>query len=115
MVLLAIETGLRWGELIALRSVDVDFTARAVRVERTVVEVSRKNSPTGKRTFIKNYPKDDEPRVVQIENATCRQLREHMVEYGIREAELLFHELGRNRHVPQSSSRSCVMVAGRRH
>ena len=90
MVLLAIETGLRWGELIALRSVDVDFTAKAVRVERTVVEVSRKNSPTGKRTFIKDYPKDDEPRVVQIESATCRQLREHMVEYRIREDDLLF-------------------------
>ena len=30
MVLLAIETGLRWGELVALRSCDLDFTTRII-------------------------------------------------------------------------------------
>lgn len=34
MVLLAIETGLRWGERVALRPCDVDFTARPVIVRR---------------------------------------------------------------------------------
>lgn len=90
MVLLAIETGLRWGELIALRPVDVSFTTRTVTVRRTVVEVARKNSPSGERCFIKDYPKDDEQRRVQIEKATCGKLREHMVAYGVRDTDLLF-------------------------
>lgn len=90
MVLLAIETGLRWGELIALRPIDVNFTTRTVTVRRTVVEVARKNSPTGERCFVKDYPKDDEQRRIQIEKATCSKLREHMVAYGVRDTDLLF-------------------------
>ena len=64
--LLAIESGLRWGELIALRPVDIDFPARTINVRRTIGEVSRKHSPTGERFFIKEYPKSNEPRLVQI-------------------------------------------------
>ena len=90
MVLLDIETGLRWGELIALRPCDIDFGARMVNVHRTIVEVSKKDSPTGERTFVKDYPKDDEPRLVQIEAATCQVLREHMLAYGVRDDMLLF-------------------------
>jgi integrase len=51
MVLLAVETGLRWGELIALRPADVDLKHGVVLVRRTIVEVARKNSP--------NRPADD--------------------------------------------------------
>jgi integrase len=90
MVLLAIETGLRWGELIALRPVDIDLHAGVITVRRVIGEVARKNSPTGERMFVKNYPKDDEQRFVSIEKGTCQLLREHMVEYGIRDTDLLF-------------------------
>lgn len=90
MVLLDIETGLRWGELIALRPCDIDFAAREVHVHRTIVEVSKKHSPTGTRTFVKDYPKDDEPRLVQIEQATCQMLKQHMLAYGVRDEALLF-------------------------
>ena len=90
VVLLAIETGLRWGELVALRPVDVDFTDHIVTVRRTLVEVSKKNSPTGARCFVKEYPKDDEQRQVHIDRATCKQLREHMLEGAIRDDDLLF-------------------------
>lgn len=90
MVLLAIETGLRWGELIALRPCDIDFPSRTVIVHRTIVEVARKNSPTGERCFVKDHPKDDEQRHVQIDKDTCQLIREHMVEYGIRDSDLLF-------------------------
>lgn len=90
MVLLAIETGLRWGELVALRPIDIDFSAHIVMVRRTIVEVGRKNSPTGERCFVKDYPKDDEQRDVQIDRATCKLLKEHMVEYGVRDDDLLF-------------------------
>jgi integrase len=64
LVLTEIETGLRWGELIALRPRYVDFLRRTITVEETIVEVSKKHSPTGERHLVKSYPKDDEPRVL---------------------------------------------------
>lgn len=54
-----IETGLRWGELVALRPRHVDFLRRLLSVEETVVEVSKRNSPTGERMVFKPYPKND--------------------------------------------------------
>ena len=47
MVETAINTGLRWGELIALKPRHLDLIKRTLTVEETVVEVSIKNSPTG--------------------------------------------------------------------
>src|SRR4051812_29571898 len=90
LVLLAIETGMRWGELVALRPVDVNLKHGIVTVRRTLVEVARKNSPTGERIFVKNHPKDDEQRLISIDKATCRHLREHMMTYGVRDTCLLF-------------------------
>lgn len=53
-------TGLRWGELVALRPRHVDSLRRSITVEETIVEVSRKDSPTGERMIVKAYPKNDE-------------------------------------------------------
>ena len=47
MVETAINTGLRWGELIALKPRHLDLIKRTLTVEETIVEVSIKNSPTG--------------------------------------------------------------------
>ena len=47
MVLLAAETGLRWGELVALRPHHLDPRTATLTVEDVYVEVSKKNSPTG--------------------------------------------------------------------
>ena len=77
MVLLTIETGLRWGELIALRPCDIDLTTHVVLVRRTIGEVAQKHSPTGQRIYLKDHPKDDEQRSVQIDEATCQQLQDH--------------------------------------
>lgn len=65
-VLTEIETGLRWGELIALRPRHIDFLRRTITVEETIVEVSKKVSPTGQRMIVKPHPKDDEPRVLTV-------------------------------------------------
>ena len=46
MVETLIETGLRWGELIALKPRHIDFLRRSLTVEETIVEVSKKHSPT---------------------------------------------------------------------
>jgi len=40
-------TGMRWGELIALKPRHLDLTIGRLAVEETIVEVSIKNSPTG--------------------------------------------------------------------
>ncbi|HVA59047.1 MAG TPA: site-specific integrase [Mycobacteriales bacterium] len=90
LVLLAIESGLRWGELIALRPCDLDFTTRTIVVRRVIAEISKKIAPDGHRYVVKDYPKDDEQRLVQIEADTCHLLREHMLAEGIRDENLLF-------------------------
>lgn len=66
LVLTGIETGMRWGELVALRPRHVNFLRRTITVEETIVEVSRKDSPTGERMVCKPYPKDDEPRTLRV-------------------------------------------------
>lgn len=39
---------------------------RAITVEQTIVEVSKRHSPTGERMIVKEYPKDDEARTLRI-------------------------------------------------
>ena len=90
LVLVAIESGMRWGELIALRPCDIDFATHTIVVRRVIVEVSKKISPSGQRYVVKGYPKDDEQRRVEMEAQTCRLIREHMVARGIRDEDLLF-------------------------
>ena len=64
MVETAINTGLRWGELIALKPHHLHLATGELTVEETIVEVSIKNSPTGHRMLTKPYPKDNEPRTM---------------------------------------------------
>jgi integrase len=90
MLLVVIETGLRWGELIALRLMDIDMAARTVNVRRTIVELSRRNSPTGERMIVKDYPKSNKPRIVQVEPETCKTILAHAVANALAPDNLLF-------------------------
>ena len=45
MVETLIETGLRWGELIALKPRHIDFLRRSITIEETIVEISKAHSP----------------------------------------------------------------------
>lgn len=90
LVLTEIETGLRWGELIALRPRHVDFLRRTVTVEETIVEVPRKVSPTGERFMVKPYPKDDEPRTVGVRQELLEVLSQHIARLGLGRDDLLF-------------------------
>jgi integrase len=90
LVLLAIETGLRWGEIIALRPCDIDLKTCKVTVRRTIGEVAKKHSPTGERCYVKDYPKNDEQRQLQIDPATVTLLREHIQSYEVEDDGLLF-------------------------
>ena len=90
MVSTVIETGLRWGELIALRPRHIDFLRRTLTVEETIVEVSSKNSPTGERMIVKPYPKDNEPRTFGVRPGWLDEVAEHIRLRGIGRDELLF-------------------------
>ena len=90
LVATAIETGMRWGELIALRPRHIDFLRRTVTVEETIVEVSKKHSGTGERMIIKPYPKDNESRTFGVRSAWLEEVAEHIRVHGIGRDELLF-------------------------
>jgi len=90
LVLTEIETGLRWGELIALRPRHVDFLRRTINVEETIVEVSKKASPTGERMIVKPYPKDDEPRTLGVRQSLLDELAARIAALGLDRNDLLF-------------------------
>jgi integrase len=90
MVETAIETGMRWGELIALRPRHVDFLRRQLTVEETIVEVSKRHSPTGERMIVKPYPKDNEARTFGVREQWLDAIAEHISSRGIGRDQLLF-------------------------
>lgn len=90
MVEAAIETGMRWGELIALRPRHIDFLRRRLTVEETIVEVSKKHSPTGERYLRKPYPKDNEPRTFGVRQGWLDAIAVHIQARGIDRDDLLF-------------------------
>jgi integrase len=90
MVETAINTGLRWGELIALKPRHLDLATGELTVEETIVEVSTKNSPTGHRMLTKPYPKDNEPRTMGLPQELVTQLAAHIADRGLASGDLLF-------------------------
>jgi hypothetical protein len=71
MVQVAVETGLRWGELIALRPGHLDFLHGTLTVEETIVEVPKRAAPNGQRMILKPYPKDNEWRRMGLRPRDC--------------------------------------------
>lgn len=90
MVLTDIETGPRWGELVALRPRHIDFLRRTLTVEETIIEITRKDSPTGERILIKPYPKDDEPRTLRISQDLLDTLAARITTLGLSRDDLPF-------------------------
>jgi len=90
MVETAINTGLRWGELIALKPRHLDLKTGRLSVEETIVEVSVKNSPTGQRMLTKPYPKDNESRTMALPEDLVGQLAAHIADRGLGPDDLLF-------------------------
>jgi integrase len=90
LVLVAIETGVRWGELAALRPVDVDLETGQIHVRRVVLEVSKKITGADTLWSIRGYPKDNEQRTIRIGDELCRGIREYLMVTGKRGDDLLF-------------------------
>ena len=90
MVTTAIETGLRWGELIALRPRHVDWAYGTLTVTETIVEVPLRAAPDGQRMIIKAYPKDNEPRTLALRPGLVQALQDHIHTHRLGEGDLLF-------------------------
>ena len=90
MIQIAIETGLRWGELIALRPQHLDFLRRTLVVEETIVEVPKSAARDGQRMIFKPYPKDNEPRTLGIRPALLETIAAHIQDREIGRDDLLF-------------------------
>ena len=90
MVETDINTGLRWGELIALKPRHLDLETGDLTVEETIVEISLKSSPTGKRMLTKPYPRDKEPRTMALPPELVAQLADWISQRRPKPGDLLF-------------------------
>jgi integrase len=90
MVETAVESGLRWGELIELRPHDLDITSRMLTVSRAVTETSFTSHPARERFTVKAYPKDKEYRRIKLSPAVSTALADHIVTHGLTPHDLLF-------------------------
>lgn len=89
-MLVAIETGVRWGELAALRPVDIDLHTGEIHVRRVVLEVSKKITGADKVWSLRDYPKDNEHRTIRIGDQLCQDVRAYLMAAGKRGGGLLF-------------------------
>ena len=90
LLLTDIETGLRWGELVALRPRHIDFLRQVITIEETIVEVSKKDSPTGQRMIVKPYPKNDQTRTLHVSPDLLDTLAARIAALGLARDDLLF-------------------------
>jgi integrase len=109
-------TGMRRGELLALRWRDADLAAGTVSVRRSAVPVREH----GQRQAIKEGPpKSGKPRVVSIDPATVAVLKAHKRERGTlalslaRDDALLFGDLDGRFHSPEHLTKAFGDTVGR--
>jgi len=102
LLLVGIETGMRWGELAGLRPKYLDLPRCLVCVQETMVEISKKNSPTGQRYQVKAYPKNDQRRTIKISPELTGLLADRITTLRIGPEDLLFPSTDRNLQQPTS-------------
>lgn len=90
LVELAIESGMRWGELAELRPKDINLVTGIVTVSRKVAEISPKFHPEGRRFLIVDYPKDKEWRRFKLSKPLVVKLKAFVQERSLSEDDLLF-------------------------
>ncbi|MCO1575614.1 site-specific integrase [Crossiella sp. SN42] len=90
MVELAVESGLRWGEVSELRVRDLSVMVQQLTVARVVVEVSPRFRVNGQRFLVKEYPKNGRYRQVRLREAITVSLAQHIVRLDFTSEDLLF-------------------------
>jgi integrase len=94
-----IETGLRWGELTELRPHDFSQRHTVITVSRAVVHLNPKFHPQGRRFLVKEYPKDGEPRTIQITTQLAAKIAHHIQVNNIADDQLIFEHVVTPRRV----------------
>jgi integrase len=102
LVLVAIETGMRWGELAALRPAHVDLVSKLITVRETIVEIGKRNSPSGERYTEKSLPKNDKPRVIRVSGELNGLVAERIMSLRLQPEDLLFPSTDRSLRQPTS-------------
>lgn len=102
LVLVGIETGMRLGELAGLRPKHIDLERNLITVEETIVEIGKKNSPSGERYTVKLAPKNDKPRVLLVSGELSGLIAHRIHELGMQPDDLLFPSTDRNLRQPTS-------------
>jgi integrase len=90
MVETAIETGMRWGELIALKPRHIDFLRKSITVEDTVIEVSGSTPLPARGMSRSPIQKDNEPRAFAVRQAWLDAVAEHIKIGDLDRDDLLF-------------------------
>jgi integrase len=101
-ILAAAFTGLRWGELIALRRMDVDLDDASIRVERSMAQLS------GGKLVVKPPKSDAGIRTVPIPAVLVDEMQTHLREYVEPQAESLVFTGPRGGTPKRGSWRSTV-------
>ncbi|MBA3488025.1 MAG: tyrosine-type recombinase/integrase [Longispora sp.] len=90
LVEVAIESGLRWGELAELRPADINTITGIVTVSRKVAEINPKFHPDGQRFLIVSYPKDKEWRRFKLSKPLVTKLKAFIKDRNLTQDDLLF-------------------------
>jgi len=90
LVELAIESGLRWGELTELRPTDLNLTTGILTVSRVVIQVNPKFHPEGRRFLVKDYPKGKKNRRLKLSAQIAAKIKRHISDNGLDPRDLLF-------------------------
>jgi integrase len=86
----AIETGLRWGELVELRPRDLNPSTRILSVSRVQVELNPKFHPDGGEFLVRDYPKGKQHRRVKLSAHIVAKLTAHAQRHCLRPDDLFF-------------------------
>ncbi|GAC1608958.1 MAG: hypothetical protein NVS3B26_08080 [Mycobacteriales bacterium] len=90
LVEVAIDSGLRWGELTELRAGDLDPASRILTVSRAVVMLNPQFHPTGGRFLVKPYPKNKLSRRFKLSAPVAARIAALIEERQLGAEDLLF-------------------------
>lgn len=88
----AIDSGLRWGELTELRAGDLDASSRILTVSRAVVMLNPKFHPDGGRFHVKPYPKGKLSRRFKLSAPVAARIQQLVNDRALGADDLLFSQ-----------------------
>jgi integrase len=85
-----VSSGIRPCEARGLRPEDFDFGASVIKVNRSVVSVSRENHPDGKTFLVRDYTKNGTTRRVPVDSGCISMVKDHIARHGFTRGEVIF-------------------------